>query len=205
MEPEEAEKRLASSIQWCQQQAADHAIGMIHMYTGHSEDLCESEIEKTFLLGWLLRLEWYKLSGSPHGGTAEFILYNPDHDSTLETPHFDTPIWQMDQVYAQFCVGEYRADFLLRRAVRHDFKSPPIYSPKVIVECDGHDFHERTKEQAARDKERDRILQTQGFYVLRFTGSEVYRNPAKCVEQVDEFLEEHISRTYRELYAKGRE
>ena len=33
------------------------------------------------------------------------------------------------------------------------------------MECDGHDFHERTKEQASSDKKRDRSLQAAGFLV----------------------------------------
>jgi hypothetical protein len=51
---------------------------------------------------------------------------------------------------------------------------------KLAVECDGHDFHERTKEQARRDRERDRALQDAGFVVYRFTGSELYRNAWEC-------------------------
>jgi very-short-patch-repair endonuclease len=54
----------------------------------------------------------------------------------------------------------------------------------IVVECDGHDFHERTKEQAARDRSRDRRLQAAGHHVLRFTGSEIYRDPMKCAEEV---------------------
>lgn len=53
-----------------------------------------------------------------------------------------------------------------------------------VVEADGHDFHERTKEQAARDRQRDRDLQTAGYLVLRFTGSEIYRDPWRCAEAV---------------------
>jgi hypothetical protein len=55
---------------------------------------------------------------------------------------------------------------------------------KLIVECDGHDFHERTKEQAARDRERDRSFQNQGIEVFRFTGSELWRDPLGCADQV---------------------
>jgi very-short-patch-repair endonuclease len=55
---------------------------------------------------------------------------------------------------------------------------------RLAVECDGHDFHERTKEQAARDRERDRRLQAHGLQVMRFTGSEVYRDPIKCVVEI---------------------
>lgn len=44
------------------------------------------------------------------------------------------------------------------------------------IECDGHDFHEKTKEQAQRDKKRDRDITTSGMIIMRFTGSEIYRN-----------------------------
>src|SRR5262245_34455764 len=42
---------------------------------------------------------------------------------------------------------------------------------RIVVECDGHDYHEKTKWQASRDKRRDRILQRLGYRVFRFTGS----------------------------------
>lgn len=77
----------------------------------------------------------------------------------------------------------YRLDFLL--VVRPDlFKwphgddphhslVPPAY---LAVEVDGHDYHERTKEQAARDRQRDRDLQSIGVPTMRFTASEVYHD-----------------------------
>lgn len=74
-------------------------------------------------------------------------------------------------------VGKYRPDFLvLAESHGHMFR--------FIVEVDGHDFHERTKEQAARDKKRDRWFQSEGYSVLRFTGSEVFRDPLDCAKQV---------------------
>lgn len=57
------------------------------------------------------------------------------------------------------------------------------------VECDGHDFHEKTKEQARKDKERDRNLQRIGFTIIRFTGSEIWENPFGCSRQVIEIIE----------------
>jgi very-short-patch-repair endonuclease len=60
---------------------------------------------------------------------------------------------------------------------------------RVAVECDGHDFHERTKEQAERDRRRDRDLQTEGWRVLRFTGSEIHRSAAGCAAQVADAIE----------------
>lgn len=55
---------------------------------------------------------------------------------------------------------------------------------KLAVELDGHEFHEKTKEQAAYDRARERTIVRHGYTIFRFTGSEVMRNPRKCVEEV---------------------
>lgn len=60
---------------------------------------------------------------------------------------------------------------------------------RLIVECDGHNFHERTKEQAAKDRGRDREFQLRGYTILRFTGSELHANPLACARQVGEWIE----------------
>jgi very-short-patch-repair endonuclease len=59
---------------------------------------------------------------------------------------------------------------------------------KFAIELDGHDFHERTKEQAARDRQRERSITKHGYTIIRFTGSEVFNNPGKCVEEVVEIV-----------------
>lgn len=74
-------------------------------------------------------------------------------------------------------VRDYRVDFVIRYA------GTPAAQCGIVVECDGHDFHEKTKEQAARDKARDRVLHTRFAKVLRFTGSELHRNPFGCAEE----------------------
>lgn len=60
---------------------------------------------------------------------------------------------------------------------------------RLIVECDGHEFHERTKEQAAKDRSRDRASTLAGMEVFRFTGSELWRDPYGCAGQVIEWAE----------------
>ena len=52
------------------------------------------------------------------------------------------------------------------------------------MELDGHDFHEKTKEQASGDKRRDRYLAALGWTVLRFSGSDVYRDPAAVMDEI---------------------
>ena len=67
----------------------------------------------------------------------------------------------------------------------------------IVIELDGHDFHEKTKEQAQKDKERDRILQHGGYQVLRYTGSEVWNDPSGTIDDVMHrifgFIRSHIS------------
>lgn len=69
------------------------------------------------------------------------------------------------------------------RSVRLDFALVGR-GVRLAIEVDGHDFHERTKEQAERDRSRDRALQRAGWTVLRFTGREVNRDAARCVAEV---------------------
>lgn len=82
--------------------------------------------------------------------------------------------------------GNYRVDFLVTITM------PDESVLRLVVECDGHDYHERTKEQAARDKSRDRALTEIGIRVLRFTGSEIWRDPWECAEQVVRVAESMI-------------
>jgi hypothetical protein len=42
--------------------------------------------------------------------------------------------------------------------------------PLAVVECDGHEFHERTAEQASWDKRRDRMIQSLGVPVCVLPG-----------------------------------
>lgn len=66
----------------------------------------------------------------------------------------------------------YSADFLF---------TAPLW--RLVVELDGHDFHERTKEQAARDRSRDRALLLAGYEVARYTGSEVFADADRCLDE----------------------
>jgi len=80
----------------------------------------------------------------------------------------------------------WRVDFLVHAYdfARHGGRKS--WKP-LIVECDGHDFHERTKEQAARDRARDRKFQLRDFGVMRFTGAEIYRDPWACAAQITDW------------------
>jgi very-short-patch-repair endonuclease/predicted transcriptional regulator of viral defense system len=74
----------------------------------------------------------------------------------------------------QVAIGPYRADFLWR-------------DRGLVVETDGRDTHDGFV--AFRDdRARDRAMKAAGFEVLRFTGSEVLREPRKVARELSAAL-----------------
>lgn len=129
--------------------------------------LCESPIEVA--LGTAMLISW-RLEGDGFGLAAPLIMVlDEEIDNHLARPGGQAAI-----------VPQYKS-----RGFRHDFAifHPDIKTP-VIIECDGHEFHERTKEQAKRDRSRDREIQRRGAVVLRFTGSEIFASPYKAACEV---------------------
>jgi very-short-patch-repair endonuclease len=85
----------------------------------------------------------------------------------------------LQQVTVPSIDKRYRLDFAIIDAAE---------SLYLAVEVDGHQWHEATPHQVQSDKSRDRKLTAAGWQVLRFTGSEVYRNAAACVREVRELI-----------------
>lgn len=78
-------------------------------------------------------------------------------------------------------IGKYRVDFLCSlQGVKQEY----------IIECDGHDFHEKTKEQAKYDKQRERYLVSLGYKVLRFSGSEIISDFERIKKELYNFFDE---------------
>lgn len=71
-----------------------------------------------------------------------------------------------------------RPDFLLKTDVA-----------RIYVEIDGHEFHASTRQQVARDRQRERAIAEGGDIVIRFTGSEVTKDPKGCAEQAMRIVE----------------
>src|ERR1044071_4389503 len=103
-------------------------------------------------------------------------------------------------VLAEFCwrvrrqvrFGRYTADFVIEADDE----------VTLIVECDGFEFHDRTKEQAARDRRRDRLMLAAGYPTIRFTGSEIHRDGAQCVADIIHVIDE-LRRTRVDLFNRG--
>lgn len=130
-------------------------------------------IERLFLQS----LVWYtKLEGMDFGS-----VLNCSPEEWRESPGFDPismPLFVRSEVQLPFG----RVDFLIAAEGLE-----PRRFRQLIVECDGHAFHERTKEQAAKDRNRDREAVLAGYDVFRFTGSELWRDPWGCAAKVHEW------------------
>jgi len=100
--------------------------------------------------------------------------------SGTEFPRDDLPEG-MSMIF-QAPVLTYRIDFMLMVKARDGSGAA------LAVECDGHDFHERTKEQAAHDRSRDRAIMLAGIRVVRFTGSEIFKDVLGCAEEALQHL-----------------
>jgi len=59
---------------------------------------------------------------------------------------------------------------------------------KLCIYTDGHTYHERTEEQAQRDKRIDRKLQELGFQVLRYTGKDINENIDVILTEIKKWL-----------------
>lgn len=84
-------------------------------------------------------------------------------------------------------IGARRVDFLIHALDCRDELDGKWRWRRLIVECDGHDFHERTKEQAKKDRSRDRLSVMEGYDCFRFTGSEIWNDPWGCAEQITDW------------------
>lgn len=136
-------------------------------------DIAESPIEISLILALELASSLYWAKDSI--GFRPYNLVRPIDNS-------DVIFWAVPQYPFEIRGTASRIDLMIVRV--DDLR------PVLALECDGHDFHERTKEQAARDRSRDRFLQSKDIPILRFTGSEIHRNPIDCALEALRMLDE---------------
>lgn len=72
---------------------------------------------------------------------------------------------------------KYRADFAIWPRDLDELSASGVTFNPVVIELDGHDYHERTKEQVIARNQRDRDFQTMKYRVLHFSGAELHREP----------------------------
>jgi very-short-patch-repair endonuclease len=95
-------------------------------------------------------------------------------------------------LFTQYKLLSYRLDFAL--IAPFPTTNGDVHLLKLDIECDGHDFHEKTKWQVAHDKKRERDIQEIGWIVIRFSGSEIYANAFKCVDQIERIMKTEVGK-----------
>jgi len=143
---------------------------------------CESPIEMLFVLQFM-----YELQDGSCYNTKEGLVYGCRLDLGPCLERFNVTVIPQVPIHAGGHI--YRGDFGIILSRWESYQSGACVHFRLVVELDGHDFHEKTKEQAKRDKKRDRAMAAKGLTVLRFTGSEVYKDPGAACREVMELLE----------------
>ena len=95
-------------------------------------------------------------------------------ESPIERQFFIAAYERIPALTPQVTVGPYRVDFA-------------IVDRRIAVEVDGHEFH-HTREQRTADAQRQRWLSSEGWHLVRFTGSEVYADADACVSELERIL-----------------
>lgn len=90
--------------------------------------------------------------------------------------------------YPERQIEKYRVDFLVGNYIYHKQKGQ--IKTEVVVECDSQQFHDRTEQDRRYEKQRDRFLQTQGYKIFHYTGSEICQKPLKIAQEIIAFVME---------------
>lgn len=110
--------------------------------------------------------------------------------------------WAVNELLAGVKTGSPIEDFMLMGLARHgladlckpqfkigkkivDFAFP---EQRLVVECDGKEYHFTEKWQIERDQDRDKYLARKGWRVLHIEGLAIRRNIELCMEKVKEAL-----------------
>jgi very-short-patch-repair endonuclease len=187
-------KRLFAGLEEFDLIQFNHALfnALIDFYYSQYESVFEPEQDED----WVVAQQWFFVDEIPDSlllmfeeceSPIEQLLGGyllAQNDGYNEIKFCSGPIEPHIEGTSLFCqknIKNYRVDFL---AVVH-YRDRTRY---ISIECDGHDYHERTKEQARRDRQRDRDLKQHGIEVIRFTGSEIHRDPLTCAEELAQQL-----------------
>lgn len=143
-----------------------NAYDCMHIYN----DQCTSPIELIFITAFEI-----------YCSDKRYIMLSPQHQIAIEFKKF----------YADFLFDS--TDGLVRFLINEEnediFKNKKY---KLVIECDGHEFHEKSKEQVKNDNERQYLLKMAGYDILRFSGSEIYNKPFECAEKTYNYIMKKI-------------
>lgn len=157
-------------------QIADHLASEWEWMSEEKQMVGDTKIEQLFFAALTKRCEIAAVEYSDL-----LLVYDQEHLTKSQNEAHNAMLPRLI-AWPQAQIDNRRVDFLF--SSYHYSESKWRY---LLVECDGHDFHERTKEQASRDKSKDRTAVLAGYDCFRFTGSEIWRDPWGCAKQVTDW------------------
>lgn len=131
----------------------------VEFYSNFNKEMlnqCDSPIEKDYLINLLYVGELSNLD----------LNVTNQHEINVDNKKYKTDFHVT--AVQQYTLENDEGTFVQSRSV------------SLCIECDGHEFHEKTKEQVKRDKQRERNMVKKGYKFIRFTGSEIYQDAKKC-------------------------
>ena len=162
-----------------------------------------SEIASMFLSGVITRMnEWEDLGRSIESPVEQLFfiawIFKEHEHGPGDFPLFLEPQYQDEST------GKYKLDFSIDfiqdfLTIKWDKALKKVEAPKLGIEIDGHIWHEKTKEQVQYHKERERFLIAGGWKLLRYTGSEAFKDPQRCVEETLELAFNLRMKFYKKL------
>jgi hypothetical protein len=166
---EAAQAYVLGAYQTCLQMDMEETLEEAHNYP-----ICQSPLEYIFRAWWIALRAVY-CWGTP--AMADLLQLEPQYE-----------VKAADKIY--------RLDFrvvpdgeTLCNSMQFE---PDIEMPAIGFELDGHEFHERTKDQVILRDRRDADLQRLGWKIFHFSGAALYRNPEEVIKPAYIFCEDQM-------------
>lgn len=133
----------------------------------------ESPLEHVFLAAWVERHA--RLADDRTGA----ITYAGERFPWADAPEAK---FVRINLRSQIQIGRYRVDFLV------SVEAEGMRDVRFVIECDGHNFHERSAKQASHDRARDRKLLREGYVTLRYTYDDLMSSTGDSIRDLWETM-----------------
>lgn len=169
---------------------ADPMLLMLGPHEGFLEDLSkalDTEVRVRALS---------KETGQPPGEIAREILDQKEFADHLWYPlvYRDFHGYEAVHMFPQYSfagIGALEEKFVPLEGLRVDVFFTKLNDPRrfsLVVECDGYEWH---KDRFIEDRQRDRAFRKAGIDILRYSGSEIVKDPISCAVDLFQYIESH--------------
>lgn len=177
---------------------ARHLVDIFQKLCGKAQELIFEAYENkniNFQAYWCSNEQLFGMTPIEQVYYVAFLIYQY---SEFEFPQkFKLSFFPSPQAEIKCKNKTYRTDFLFEDFLQ--FSGITYFYNPVIVECDGFEYHS-TKQQRNADTERENDLKMNGYKVIRFTGSQIYKDPYFCVMQTIKFIYDENKEQLKEFF-----